>query len=155
MYMYTCIVHVYCSCIVHVQPGVHDGMLSKHHNCHYSIIIILIVLSTTSSATIRLDISPYNNFTIQCILMYYPTNSAINVTFTYTDNNTNGDSVSNTTVSMDNPMINTQSINITSADENTVIQYEYICTVTVSATDAPADFTNSDYNSITVRGMYV
>ncbi len=85
----------------------------------------------------------------------YPTDSAINVTFTYTDNNTNGDSVSNTTVSMDNPMINTQSVNITSADENTTTQYEYICNVTVSANDAPVDFTNSDSNSITVRGMYV
>ena len=85
----------------------------------------------------------------------YPTDSAINVTFTYTDNNTNDDSVSNTTVSMDGSMINTQSVNITNADENTEIQYEYICTVTVSATDAPVDFTNSDSNSIIVRGMYV
>lgn len=101
---------------------------------------------------IRLPVSPFNMFNIQCNVSYYPPDaSALTFQFSHTDDNTY-DSSMNTTVSVDNSKRNTQTVVITGAANNTEEVYQYSCTVNVTDDNTAASFIDSV--SVLVRGRY-
>ena len=115
----------------------------------------LTVLKLTASAVIRLDVPPYNSFTTECVLSYYPENAAgVTVTFSLSSDNgmssiTNVSSVNNN----NSPRTEMRTVTITSADNNTVEQHNYSCKTNTTIVNA-GTVIDEESVIVTVRGNY-
>ncbi len=126
-----------------------------HVSCFHDLFpFCSIVLTLTASAAIRLDVSPYNDFTTECVLSYYPENAAgVTVTFSLTSNNGTSN-ISDGLVSNDsNSQTEMRTVTITGADNNSTEQHKYSCK-TNTTIDNASSVIDEESVMITVRGNY-
>ena len=108
--------------------------------------------SFNASATVRLDITPYNSFFLQCSVTYFPADSSPTISFSFTDNNMMDSSLQTDNVVSDNPKRSQLTVNITAANGET--EFKYSCEASVSFVGSET-FTEQNSTNITVRGMYM
>ncbi len=126
-----------------------------HVSCFHDLFpFCSIVLSLTASAEIRLDVSPYNDFTTECVLSYFP-ESAAGVTVTFSLTSDNGMSnISDGLVSNDsNSQTEMHTVTITGADNNSTEQHKYSCKTNTTIANA-SSVIDEESVMITVRGNY-
>ena len=94
--------------------------------CIYIVYYFSIGFSFNGTDITRLDTPPYNEFSILCSIIYYPTPELPSIGFSWTDNNTQ-DSVTFINSTMNNTRESIQLVEINSITPNTVINYIYTC----------------------------